>query len=477
MRLDHGIGWSLDGFDLSGTDPAGVRWLVEDVENWDSPPSSTGAVNQNEFADGGRVEPTFLESHPMVIKGYLLAAGFPLLTGRALAKAAAAAFKAAIPVRQTAPLVLSDGGVVCHRMVQQEGKPDVRMVSNYQFDISVQIVAPDPRKLGGDGSTPYQHQQSAFLPSTTGGLQLPGPSVVRTNLCTNPQAKNLTGYDAANGATNGLVANDGVVGVGTGLTSIKTTLPTYAGDTGANIHSSSVAPGVQRTFSIWVKTSIAGVRVSIQGSGTVANVESPGHTGDGTWQRLTVTATGATTGSYTAYILKTGSTAGQFFQFTGLLVEDVPAAGTYFDGDTPAVSGASYSWSGAADLSPSLATRSGGVSAPFSIGATVVNGSVTIDTIGDAPPPVLVRIDGPAVQPIIRDSDGGSMPLDITLDAGQWLDVDMDARTVKFNSAVNRRNLLRGPWITPHSGMVLSLDAAVYDPLTSMTVFWTDASY
>ncbi|ALE91814.1 hypothetical protein AOC05_04915 [Arthrobacter alpinus] len=117
------------------------------------------------------------------------------------------------------------------------------------------------------------------------------------------------------------------------------------------------------------------------------------------------------------------------------------------------------------------------VTAPFSIGATVVNGSVTVTAAGDAPPPVLVRVNGPAVQPVIRDGDGDSMLLDISLDAGQWLDVDLDARTIKINSTVNRRNVLRGPWIVPRAGMVLSLDAAVYDPLTSMTVFWTDASY
>ncbi|POH58262.1 hypothetical protein CVS28_12530 [Arthrobacter glacialis] len=201
-----------------------------------------------------------------------------------------AAFNATIPVRDLAPLVLSDFGDVCHRLIRQEGDPDVRLVSDYEFTFSVQLVAPKARKLGGDGSAAYQFSATAFLPSTTGGLQAP--------------------------------------------------------------------------FTV-----------------------------------------------------------------------------------------------------------------PFSIGATVVNGSVTVTATGDAPPPVLVRINGPAVQPIIRDQDGGSMLLDISLDAGQWLDVDLDARTIKINSTVNRRNLLRGPWIVPRSGMVLSLDAAVYDPLTSMTVFWTDASY
>lgn len=290
MRLERGIGWSLGGLDLSGIDHNGVDWWVKDVQGWDSPPSSTLGVIQNQFADGGHIGPAFLEPHPMVIVGVASVPEMPMRESRALIKAAMAEFVSCIPVRFPAPLALADGGELVHRMVIQEGQPDVRLTSDYRFTFSVQVVAPKARKLGGDGSAPYQSSATAYLPSSVGGLQLP-------------------------------------------------------------------------------------------------------------------------------------------------------------------------------------------VMAPFGIGATVIGNSVTVTARGNARPPVLVRINGPAVQPIIRDDQGGQMVLDISLDAGQWLDVDLDARTIKINSQVSRRNVLRGPWITPRAGMTLSLDAAVYDPLTSMTVFWTDASY
>jgi len=166
MRLDRGIGWSLNGFDLSGTDLDGVRWLVKDVEGWDDPASTKGGVTQNPFSDGGWLEPTFLEPPSLVLKARLLA------RTRAEAIRAKDAFKAAIPVRALAPLVLVDAGVIKHRMVKQEGRPSVKQVSDHHVEMSVQLVAPDARVLSGDGATGYTYTAEARLPVTTGGLQV-----------------------------------------------------------------------------------------------------------------------------------------------------------------------------------------------------------------------------------------------------------------------------------------------------------------
>lgn len=250
---------------------------------WDGV-ESTGESIQKEFADGAWITPAYDEARTLVVQGHLWADDQPTL------RDGIAWMKTQIPKSDLGLFVATEHAQVSHTLVRRDGKPEFPWDGGETASFSIQLIAPDPRKLGGEGSSPYQFQATAFLPFTTGGLQVP---------------------------------------------------------------------------------------------------------------------------------------------FT----------------------------------------------APFTIGAMVINGSVTVTAQGDAPPPVLVRIDGPAVQPIIRDEMGGVMPLDISLDAGQWLDVDLDARTIKINSTVNRRNLLRGAWITPRSGMVLSLDAAVYDPLTSMTVFWTDASY
>lgn len=284
MRISNGMGYTLGGFDLAGVDDFGVSWKVNDIEDWQVPPGNTGTVEQNQFADGGWLTPAFLDSKTVRAVGRLYAPDRPA------ARAAVARLSAALPLKNLVPFVVSEDGVVTHRRVRVEGAPKIPRPTDVYASFDLMLTAADSRLFSGDGSTPYQYQATAFLPSTTGGLQL-------------------------------------------------------------------------------------------------------------------------------------------------------------------------------------------GVQAPFSIGATVVNGSVTVAAVGDAPPPVLVRINGPIVQPVVRDQAGGSMPLDISLDAGQWLDVDLDTKTIKINSTVNRRNLLRGPWITPRAGMVLSLDAAVYNPLSSMTVFWTDASY
>lgn len=249
---------------------------------WDGV-GGTGKSFQNEFADGAWITPAFDEARTIVVEGHIWADDQPTL------RDGIAWVKSQVPKSELGPFVAVEHERVSHVLVRRDGQPEVRWDGGLSASFSIQLTAPDSRILSGDGSTPYQHSATAFLPSTTGGLQPP--------------------------------------------------------------------------FMV-----------------------------------------------------------------------------------------------------------------PFSIGATVIGNSVTVTATGDAPPPVLVRINGPVVQPIIRDDAGGQMPLDISLSAGQWLDVDLDARTIKINSTVNRRNLLRGPWITPRPGMVLSLDAAVYNPATSMTVFWTDAS-
>jgi len=171
MRLDRGIGWSLNGFDLSGTDPDGVRWLVKDVENWDDPANTKGGVTQKEYGDGGWVGPTYLEPPSLVLKARLLA------PTRAAAIRARDAFKGIIPVRNLAPLVLVDGGVMKHRMVKQEGRPSIKQITDHHVDISVQLVASDVRVLAGDGSAPSFAAGPVALPTVDGGLRVAPPGV------------------------------------------------------------------------------------------------------------------------------------------------------------------------------------------------------------------------------------------------------------------------------------------------------------
>ncbi|MFS0718869.1 hypothetical protein [Arthrobacter phoenicis] len=145
---------------------------MKDVENWDDPAAARGGVTPNVYGDGGRVEPTFLEPPALVLKARLLA------RTRAEATSARDAFKAAIPVRTLAPLVLVDGGVMKHRMVKQEGRPSIKQITDHHVDISVQLVAADVRLLAGDGSGPTFIARPAGLPKVTGGLRIVPPGLL-----------------------------------------------------------------------------------------------------------------------------------------------------------------------------------------------------------------------------------------------------------------------------------------------------------
>lgn len=126
-----------------------------------------------------------------------------------------------------------------------------------------------------------------------------------------------------------------------------------------------------------------------------------------------------------------------------------------------------------------LPTQSGGLAFPAVFPATfdadVVTGVVEITNAGTAPPPVTVTIHGPSSSPIIRTDDGQQMPLDITLDVGQFLEVDLDRKTIKLNGQASRRSALRGKWINLRPDNVLMFDAVSYNPETRFVVSWYDA--
>lgn len=172
MRLTAGTGWALGGFDLSGVDAAGVDWLVtSDTEGVDDMPGTRGGVVDQEHADGGRVEPTYLESLSIVLR-VRISAPTPESADAALEQ-----LKAAVPVRDLAPLVHTERGRSRHRLVKQEGKPTFKRVSEYIIDASIQLAAPNPRALDGDGTGPTFTAGPVALPKVTGGLRIKPPGI------------------------------------------------------------------------------------------------------------------------------------------------------------------------------------------------------------------------------------------------------------------------------------------------------------
>ena len=83
---------------------------------------------------------------------------------------------------------------------------------------------------------------------------------------------------------------------------------------------------------------------------------------------------------------------------------------------------------------------------PFSIEAVTVTGQVSLVNPGNETGPVRLRIDGPCRGPVVTHVSSGAQLVfssSLVLGAGEWIDVDMEARTVLANGQASR-----APWIT-----------------------------
>jgi hypothetical protein len=118
-------------------------------------------------------------------------------------------------------------------------------------------------------------------------------------------------------------------------------------------------------------------------------------------------------------------------------------------------------------------TYRGGVTLPTTIPGRLVGGSITITNTGDAAAPLLLRIDGPAVEPWIRvqrpDGVVQTVRFDLTLTDGQWLTVDSVSRQALLNDQPNANQRGNASWdmdeypILP-GVTVIRFGAAEYDP-------------
>lgn len=87
-----------------------------------------------------------------------------------------------------------------------------------------------------------------------------------------------------------------------------------------------------------------------------------------------------------------------------------------------------------------------GLRVPFTIDATTVTGQVALLNAGNEPGPVRLRIDGPCVGPVVTHVSTGAQLVfssSLVLNTGEWLDIDMEARTVLANGQASRAG-----WIT-----------------------------
>jgi len=100
--------------------------------------------------------------------------------------------------------------------------------------------------------------------------------------------------------------------------------------------------------------------------------------------------------------------------------------------------------------SPILAGSSSGLTWPLTwplVWGTVTASSFTVTNDGTSRAEFVATIPGPVTNPVIQHIDRGlELAFEITLDAGQYLEVDTEERTVLLNGTANRYYVKSGTW-------------------------------
>jgi len=131
-----------------------------------------------------------------------------------------------------------------------------------------------------------------------------------------------------------------------------------------------------------------------------------------------------------------------------------------------------------------LPATSGGMSYPFSIPfgypAVSVSGQLSLFNSGNETGPVIARIDGPAVGPVITHNGSGlalTFASSLVLNASEWLTVDMERHTAMANDQASRSGYItqRGWSGFDPGNNTWSLTAASFNAATKLTITATPA--
>ncbi|OKI52851.1 hypothetical protein A6A27_08140 [Micromonospora sp. CB01531] len=133
-----------------------------------------------------------------------------------------------------------------------------------------------------------------------------------------------------------------------------------------------------------------------------------------------------------------------------------------------------------------LPSTSGGLTlpltVPFTVGATVTSGRRQITNAGTKASGLLLRIDGPVPEPrvsVLTPAGTAIVRVWLTLDVGQWLDIDTASRTVYLNGTASRRGLTTvegiGWPVLPRGDAEIAFDAPLYNANAQLTARWRDS--
>lgn len=207
----------------------------------------------------------------------------------------------------------------------------------------------------------------SYVPGNWASVALGETVVLRTNLAANPSAVTTAGYGVSAGTGGAAALTNQSSGGHTGATFNRATWSAASTAVGGGLTYGPVdgiVGGKTYTFSAWVRPSVTQkVYVGFDWNDTswayLSTSASDAVTlPAGQWTRVSVTAQAPATaiqGNLAVFATAGGVVwpSGAQFDIDDVLMVEGLTAGTNFDGNTPAVGGVSYEWTGAANASVS----------------------------------------------------------------------------------------------------------------------------
>ncbi|MGC3954639.1 MAG: phage tail family protein [Propionicimonas sp.] len=160
---------TLGGLSLvADPDDDGVTWRCPHatIDGWWSSPAPVMETQQRPRTHGVWVGESWLPGRSISLRGWCEVSDWDASDARARVQAALDRLHAAASLTDT-PLTIADSGRELGATVRRSGEVGVRWVNHRLAQWTVQLLAADPRKLGGVLSA------STGLPSTAGGLTVP----------------------------------------------------------------------------------------------------------------------------------------------------------------------------------------------------------------------------------------------------------------------------------------------------------------
>lgn len=154
-----GLTATLGDLPLGAVDSAGVAWVLQDLDGWDSP-EVRSELQQRESDHGAWQTPVYYGERPITLAGTIVA------PDRAALDDAMDRLRAAVSLADTVLTVAETVPKCC--MVRRSGKVLARYTTDTVASYSALVTAADPRRYAVD-----TQQGSTGLPVTTGGLTLP----------------------------------------------------------------------------------------------------------------------------------------------------------------------------------------------------------------------------------------------------------------------------------------------------------------